>query len=875
MTPINSSFSQTSNYYPQPLEKKAASLNEQWRIVEEHLKLDGLQIDQIDRSRQTPLTFAVIKNNPLLCRKLIDSGADLEAKDGEGQSPLSLATIDLMPILLGAGANVNGTFQRLPLLLLAAMAGNLKACEILLNHGVDIDKTDEGPLSPLFQDKDVDFPSHILEQGIGCTALMMACQKGDLEIAELLLSRGASSSFGNLPPLYFAVINGSEELCLLLRKYGADPNVSTPLEEGGLLHLFVGVPNNEMPIKLLLKLEADINRQDEKGRTPLHDAVVLKSLQTVKLLIELGADVNKEDKKGRTPLHDAVVLKSLEIMALLKARKADPNKQDKKGRTPLHLATRSLPYDPECIQSLFDQGARADVMDTRGYTPMLNIYLKNVQFLQNHKKMMVQDGSLTPNLLAVRLLGHRFSLPGKIFSKLGQKATFFDLAKKIDYYIRGDLLNRSWLFYAIPVLDEAVNQSLTAKHYAEKVRRGEIVALEAGTVSHAISVVLYNEYIAIGNRGFRGINEKPEIKIFKIQAFESLENVINSLLLGGRDPLKDLPEVSDIKIHKADIAARQQELMRFFEKDIRDILGLQQEYVIKLKEQKSENCGWAAAKMTLRSMLTFSHLSPERRPESLEEAAFVSRPTYKDVVEFDRRQAFYELPDLAPFKKNVAFDDFFRDLAFSCAKRGREDMFQSILGARPELVNVKNPFSGNNLLYKATRKWADNLVLFLLQRGADHAFKDSIGFTSLHLAAFCGRNKIAEHLLEYGAQIEERTAEGSTPLIYAAEKSQTEMVEFLLAQGANPKAANFEGWTALHFACKEGNLEICQELIKREVDLKAMVEDGSTPLTLAISNKRPAIVKLLLASGIQPDEAALELACTIGNQEILALLKVN
>ena len=54
--------------------------------------------------------------------------------------------------------------------------------------------------------------------------------------------------------------------------------------------------HKEPEIRLLLKLGADINAQDDSGRTPLIIAAELGSVSVAKILIENGADVNVKTK---------------------------------------------------------------------------------------------------------------------------------------------------------------------------------------------------------------------------------------------------------------------------------------------------------------------------------------------------------------------------------------------------------------------------------------------------------------------------------------------------------------------------------------------------------------------------------------------------
>jgi ankyrin repeat protein len=56
-------------------------------------------------------------------------------------------------------------------------------------------------------------------------------------------------------------------------------------------------------IKYILKNGADVNAQDNMGKTPLHMACKKGSVKYIRILIENGADVNAKDNNGNTPLH--------------------------------------------------------------------------------------------------------------------------------------------------------------------------------------------------------------------------------------------------------------------------------------------------------------------------------------------------------------------------------------------------------------------------------------------------------------------------------------------------------------------------------------------------------------------------------------------
>jgi ankyrin repeat protein len=58
-------------------------------------------------------------------------------------------------------------------------------------------------------------------------------------------------------------------------------------------------------VRLLLEHGADINAQNQIGRTPLHWASIKGALEVVRLLLEHGSDVEVEDYDGKTALEFA------------------------------------------------------------------------------------------------------------------------------------------------------------------------------------------------------------------------------------------------------------------------------------------------------------------------------------------------------------------------------------------------------------------------------------------------------------------------------------------------------------------------------------------------------------------------------------------
>src|SRR5215467_3108124 len=93
----------------------------------------------------------------------------------------------------------------------------------------------------------------------------------------------------------------------------------------------------------------------------------------------------------------------------------------------------------------------------------------------------------------------------------------------------------------------------------------------------------------------------------------------------------------------------------------------------------------------------------------------------------------------------------------------------------------------------------------LLNAGGDPNFRDHLGATPLHDAAWNGYKEIAELLLDHRADVNARHIEaGSTPLHYAIIKDHAGIVAVLLAHGAEVKATYRSGATPLHLAAGGG-----------------------------------------------------------------------
>ncbi len=156
----------------------------------------------------------------------------------------------------------------------AAMEGDIATVRALLAGGADVNAA----------------------QGDGMTALHWAAERGDADLAEMLLYAGAVvepvTRIGGYTPLHIAARTGSDDVALLLLDAGADPAAPAP----------------------------------GTGTTPLHLAATAGSAPLVTALLERGADPNaREDGWGQTPLMFAASMNRADAIHALLAAGADPD----------------------------------------------------------------------------------------------------------------------------------------------------------------------------------------------------------------------------------------------------------------------------------------------------------------------------------------------------------------------------------------------------------------------------------------------------------------------------------------------------------------------------------------------------------------------
>lgn len=172
-------------------------------------------------------------------------------------------------------------------------------------------------------------------------ALRAAVKRGHLSLVRTLLDthstlRHATDEEGSTL-LHYAAYWGQIEVAELLITRGADVNIRN--QKQGVTPLHFAAQNGHLPlVELLIKQGADVNATSLLDTTPLHYAAAYGQRAVAEFLIAQGANVNARTKEGKTPLHAAASTGSRAVVALLIAEGAEVNATSHDGKTPLDVA---------------------------------------------------------------------------------------------------------------------------------------------------------------------------------------------------------------------------------------------------------------------------------------------------------------------------------------------------------------------------------------------------------------------------------------------------------------------------------------------------------------------------------------------------------
>ncbi|XP_061646352.1 ankyrin-3-like isoform X30 [Phyllopteryx taeniolatus] len=243
---------------------------------------------------------------------------------------------------------------RLPALHIAARKDDTKAAALLLQN-----------------DHNADVESKMMNRTTesGFTPLHIAAHYGNINVATLLLNRGAAVDFmarNDITPLHVASKRGNSNMVKLLLDRGSKIDAKT---KDGLTPLHCGARSGHAQVvEILLDRGAPILSKTKNGLSPLHMATQGDHLNCVQLLLQHDVPVDDVTNDYLTALHVAAHCGHYKVAKLIVDKKANPNAKALNGFTPLHIACKKNRV--KVMELLLKHGASIQAVTESGLTPI-------------------------------------------------------------------------------------------------------------------------------------------------------------------------------------------------------------------------------------------------------------------------------------------------------------------------------------------------------------------------------------------------------------------------------------------------------------------------------------------------------------------------
>ncbi|XP_067373293.1 ankyrin-3-like isoform X24 [Channa argus] len=332
-----------------------ASLAGQTEVVKE-LVTNGANVNAQSQNGFTPLYMAAQENHLEVVRFLLENNASQSMATEDGFTPLAVALQQghdqVVSLLL---ENDTKGKVRLPALHIAARKDDTKAAALLLqnDHNADVE-------SKMMVNRTTES---------GFTPLHIAAHYGNINVATLLLNRGAAVDFmarNDITPLHVAGKRGNSTMVKLLLDRGAKIDAKT---KDGLTPLHCGARSgHEKVVEILLDRGAPILSKTKNGLSPLHMATQGDHLNCVQLLLQHDVPVDDVTNDYLTALHVAAHCGHYKVAKLIVDKKANPNAKALNGFTPLHIACKKNRV--KVMELLLKHGASIQAATESGLTPI-------------------------------------------------------------------------------------------------------------------------------------------------------------------------------------------------------------------------------------------------------------------------------------------------------------------------------------------------------------------------------------------------------------------------------------------------------------------------------------------------------------------------
>ena len=318
------------------------------RLIDYYLSTRPKSIFDIDEDGNTPLMYAIYKNDYKIVKLCIQYKSDVNYHNKQGISPLLLSFnntdtndgLNIIKILIKYNANVDETINNIPLIIYAMKFNNINAFFELLNANINVDHQTIDRRSPLFYTiTEINNTNNII-------------RNTNLIFAELLINHNADINVIDINKktmLSYALQKNNNDIIKLLVKYNANTDiyydeVNTPL--------FYALMHNDINlVKLLIKREVNVDRMNKNKELPIIYAIKHNQIRILKLLLKAHCYLPKTIDEIPTIMYTMKYCNSIISVLLIEAG-INIKYTDKFNNNLLHYAIKC--NKPKIVASLYE-----------------------------------------------------------------------------------------------------------------------------------------------------------------------------------------------------------------------------------------------------------------------------------------------------------------------------------------------------------------------------------------------------------------------------------------------------------------------------------------------------------------------------------------
>ena len=591
----------------------------------------------------------------------------------------------------------------------------------------------------------------------------IVCQRGKCREARILVETIyrdkinvlSHEGFYQITGLGVAARNGNRKMVELLLKKGADVNKAdnkgrTPLWFAlggwGRAQNYSKLQGYKETINLLLNHGADVKKEDvDSGITPLF--IVIRDQQRkqelkmnmVELLLKKGADVNKAIKNyRRTGLIVASERGNIEMVNFLLKKGAEIDKADNEGRTALWFA--AFDGNGEMVELLLKKGADVNKADDEGRTPLW--------FASQNGKIDTVKLLLNCKTIEINKADNRERTPLHISTTEDKKEIVDLLLNKGADVNKADIEGRTALMIAVSKGYTGIVQSL--------LNKGADVNKDCGTYRGRTALK-----IAMESRKDEIAGLLLNCKTIDVNKATTNENttVLHCMLLKFRFNMVKLLLENDADVDKATSSGKTPLML--------------------------VTC-YQGTKYTIKPYveLLLENGADVNKEDCLGETVFMmaSKNDDKEIVEL----LLNHKKEIDVNKEYTTCDDYLKSIGDTALMLAIKHCYTEIVElllnhekTKEKIdVNKVNMYGKTSLMFAITHcHW--EITELLLNKGADFDKADQFGWTALMLAIKHRRIKIIGLLLNKGADVNKTTTNGETALTLATESPHIKIIELL------------------------------------------------------------------------------------------------